>query len=193
MFEVLSLVLGYLLGSIPFGVLMARVFGLGDLRSLGSGNIGATNVLRTGSKPAAASTLLLDMGKGAVAVLVARALFGETAALFAGLGAFIGHLYPVWLGFRGGKGMATFLGVVLALSFLSGVLACLTWLIAAAFGRISSLSALCASLIAPIWLTLLLSPEAGILGITLTILIWVKHHENIARLLQGREPMIGRK
>jgi len=183
--------LGYLLGSIPFGLLITRSFGLGNLRNVGSGNIGATNVLRTGSYSAAAATLALDMGKGIIAVLVARALFGETAALIAGFGAFLGHIFPVWLEFKGGKGVATFLGVVLAVSFVSGLIACAAWLIAAFFGRISSLSALCASLIAPLWLGLLHSGSAAILGSLLAVLVWLRHHHNIGRLLSGSEPRIG--
>lgn len=191
--EILAALMAYLLGAVPFGLLMARAFGLGNLRNIGSGNIGATNVLRTGNKNAAAATLMLDMGKGIVAVLVARALWSENAALIAGLFAFLGHLFPVWLKFRGGKGVATFLGVVLAVSFLAGVVACAAWLITAAFGRISSLSALCSSIVTPIWLGLLHGPGAALLGVVLTSLIWLRHHENITRLLRGTEPRIGRK
>jgi len=143
--SILAVILGYLIGSIPFGILSARLFGLGNLREIGSGNIGATNVLRTGNKKAAAATLVLDMLKGAIAVLIANAIWGETASLFAGLGAFLGHLFPVWLGFKGGKGVATFLGVILAISFPAGLIACATWLITAYMGRISSLSALTAA------------------------------------------------
>ncbi|WP_300397277.1 glycerol-3-phosphate 1-O-acyltransferase PlsY, partial [uncultured Sphingobium sp.] len=140
----LVLVLGYLLGSIPFGLLLTRVTGAGDLRQIGSGNIGATNVLRTGNKKAAALTLLLDGAKGAVAVLLARAFAGEDAAQAAALGAMIGHCYPIWLGFRGGKGVATFLGLMLALAWPVGLACCVVWLITAAVSRISSLSALAA-------------------------------------------------
>ena len=193
MSEIAALSIGYLIGSIPFGVLMARAFGLGNLRDIGSGNIGATNVLRTGNKSAAAATLICDMGKGVVAVLMVRALLGEAAALFAGFGAFLGHLFPVWLGFRGGKGVATFLGVMFAVSFLSGLLAALVWLITAAFGRISSLSALLSALLAPLWLLIFHSQGAAILGLALGVLIWIRHHENIKRLLSGTEPRIGRK
>jgi glycerol-3-phosphate acyltransferase PlsY len=128
----LTALLAYLLGAIPFGIVMARAFGLGDLRQIGSGNIGATNVLRTGNRPAAALTLVLDAAKGGVAVLIARASLGEDAAQLAGLAAFLGHLYPVWLGFKGGKGMATFLGTLLALAWPVGIAACLIWLITAA-------------------------------------------------------------
>ena len=132
---ILWAVIGYLLGSIPFGIVITRALGLGDLRKIGSGNIGATNVLRTGNKPAALATLLLDSGKGAIAVLLARALAGQDAALIAGAAAFLGHLYPVWLGFRGGKGVATFLGTLLALAWPVGLAACATWAVAAAIGR----------------------------------------------------------
>ena len=185
-------VLSYLLGSVPFGVVLSKLFNLGDLRSIGSGNIGATNVLRTGNKKAAAGTLICDMGKGAVAVLLARYFVGETAALIAGLGAFLGHLYPIWLNFKGGKGVATFLGVVLAINFIAGLIACAVWLITAYMGRISSLSALTASLIAPLWLGLLHGPEAALLGLVLAVLIWVKHRPNIERLLDGSESLIGK-
>lgn len=193
MSEVIALILGYALGSISFGLVVTKTMGLENLRSVGSGNIGATNVLRTGSKAAAAATLIGDMGKGVVAVLLARYFWGETAALIAGFGAFVGHLFPIWIGFKGGKGVATFLGIVLAVSFLSGVVACATWLITAFFGRISSLSALCASIVSPIFLTQLHSPAAGLVGICISILIWVRHHENIARLLAGKESRIGSK
>ena len=185
-------VLSYLLGSVPFGVVLSNLFNLGDLRSIGSGNIGATNVLRTGNKKAAAGTLICDMGKGAVAVLLARHFVGETAALIAGLGAFLGHLYPIWLNFKGGKGVATFLGVVLAINFIAGLIACAVWLITAYMGRISSLSALTASLIAPLWLGLLQGPQAALLGLVLAVLIWVKHRPNIERLLDGSESLIGK-
>ena len=143
--------LGYLLGSIPFGMVLTKLMGLGNLRDIGSGNIGATNVLRTGSKKAAAATLILDGGKGAVAVLIARAFAGEDAAQIAGVAAFIGHCYPVWLGFKGGKGVATFLGLLLALSWPVGLACCATWLAAAAVTRISSLSALFAAGSSTIW------------------------------------------
>lgn len=191
MMALVALVIGYLLGSVPFGLIVTRHFGLGDVRAIGSGNIGATNVLRTGHKGAAAATLALDMAKGAAAVLLARWMVGETAALWAGLGAFLGHLFPVWLGFRGGKGMATFLGVVLAVCFPAGLVACATWLIAAWFGRISSLSALVASLVAPLWLGLLHGSGAATLGAALMILVWARHHQNIARLVAGEEAVIG--
>ena len=148
----MALVFGYLLGSVPFGIVITRAMGLGDLRQIGSGNIGATNVLRTGNKPAALATLVLDSGKGAVAVILARLLFGPEAAAVAGLGAFLGHLYPVWLGFKGGKGVATYLGIILAIGFWAGLATCLTWLVVALILRISSLSALVSSVSAAVWL-----------------------------------------
>ena len=183
----------YLLGSIPFGIVMARLFGLGDLRAIGSGNIGATNVLRTGNKTAAALTLILDAGKGGIAVLIARALVGEDAAQLAGLAAFFGHCFPVFLGFRGGKGVATFLGTLLALFWPAGIAACLTWLLVAAVARISSLSALVAAVTSPVWTALLGRPEAVVLCVLLAALILVRHRENIRRLREGTEPRIGKK
>ena len=183
----------YLLGSIPFGLLITRALGLGDLRAIGSGNIGATNVLRTGNKQAAAATLLLDGAKGAVAVLVARHFLGETAALVAGLGAFVGHLFPVWLRFRGGKGVATFLGVTLALAPLAGLLSCAVWAATAAAFRYSSLAALVSAATTPVWLALFGPPHSAWLGFLLAVLVWLRHHANIGRLLNGAEPRIGRK
>lgn len=185
-------VLAYLLGSVPFGIVMARLFGLGDLREIGSGNIGATNVLRTGSKPAAALTLLGDAGKGGAAVLLARWLLGEDAAQVAGLMAFLGHCFPVYLGFKGGKGVATFLGTLLALSFPLGVVACLTWLAAAAAFRISSLAALIAAASSPLW-ALWLHPVAALLCVGLAGLIFYRHGANIRRIRDGSEPRIGAK
>lgn len=183
----------YLIGSIPFGVLITRALGLGDLRGIGSGNIGATNVLRTGNKKAALATLLLDGAKGAVAVLAARYLAGPEAALVAGGAAFLGHLYPVWLRFRGGKGVATFLGVMLALAPVVGLICCLTWLAMAVISRISSLSALVAAVTAPVWLALIGPPGSVWLGIGMAGLVLARHHANIRRLLDGTEPRIGRK
>ncbi len=188
----ITFVLAYLLGSVPFGVVITRVMGLGDLRSIGSGNIGATNVLRTGNKAAAAATLVLDAGKGAVAVLVARAVFGETAAMVAGLAAFLGHLFPVWLGFRGGKGVATFLGIMLALAWPVGIAACLTWLATAFASRFSSLAALVAAAATPVWLWVFGRTDAVWLGVALAVLVFVRHHTNIRRLLAGTEPRIGK-
>ncbi len=184
--------LAYALGSLPFGIVMAKAFGLGNLRTIGSGNIGATNVLRTGNKPAALLTLLGDAGKGGAAVLVARALLGEDAAQLAGLTAFLGHCFPVYLRFRGGKGVATFLGTLLALSVPLGAAACLTWLVAAAAFRMSSLAALLAAVASPLW-ALWLRPEAVLLCILLAALILYRHAANIRRILAGEEPRIGAK
>ena len=186
-------VLAYLLGSVPFGLVITRALGLGDLRSIGSGNIGATNVLRTGNKGAALATLLLDAGKGGIAVLLARVALGEDAAQLAALASFLGHLFPVWLGFRGGKGVATFLGTLLALAWPVGLLACATWVAMAAISRISSLSALVAAASAPLWLLLLGQFEALALAILLAALVWQRHAANIARLRAGTEPKIGAK
>lgn len=186
-------VLGYLLGSVPFGLVITRALGLGDLRTIGSGNIGATNVLRTGNKGAALATLLLDAGKGGIAVLLARAAVGEDAAQLAALASFLGHLFPVWLGFRGGKGVATFLGTLLALAWPVGLLACATWAAMAAISRISSLSALVTAASVPLWLLLLGQSEALALAILLAALVWQRHATNIARLRDGTEPKIGAK
>jgi glycerol-3-phosphate acyltransferase PlsY len=186
-------VLAYLLGSVPFGIVMARLFGLGDLRTIGSGNIGATNVLRTGNKLAALLTLVLDAGKGAIAVLMARATLGEDAAQLAGFFAFLGHCYPVFLRFKGGKGVATFLGTLIALAWPVGLAACGLWAVTAALTRISSLSALVAAVLSPIAAILLGQGVVGFLTIALAALIFARHHENIRRLLAGTEPRIGRK
>lgn len=182
----------YLLGSIPFGVLVTRAMGLGDVRRIGSGNIGATNVLRTGNKGAALATLLLDAGKGAVAVLIARALAGEDAAQLAALASFLGHLFPVWLGFRGGKGVATFLGTMLALAWPAGLACCATWLAGFALLRISSASALLATASAALWLTLLGPRPMILLALLLAALVWARHAANIRRLIAGTEPRVGR-
>ncbi len=189
----LAATLGYLLGSIPFGMVISRAMGLGNLRQIGSGNIGATNVLRTGSKPAALATLVLDGGKGAAAVLIARALAGEDAAQIAGLAAFLGHCFPIWLGFRGGKGVATFLGLMLALSLPAGLACCATWAAAAAVLRISSASALVAAASAPLWTILFGHGEAALLALALAAVIFWRHKDNIARLRAGTEPKIGKK
>jgi acyl phosphate:glycerol-3-phosphate acyltransferase len=186
-------VLAYLLGSVPFGVVITRALGLGDLRAIGSGNIGATNVLRTGNKGAALATLLLDAGKGGIAVLIARALSAEDGAQLAALMSFVGHLFPVWLGFRGGKGVATFLGTVLALAWPVGLLACLTWLVVAGMFRISSLAALVAVVATPVWMAVTGHGQAAALALILAALVWLRHRANIARLLAGTEPRIGRK
>jgi len=184
--------LAYLLGSIPFGLVITKLFNLGDLRKIGSGNIGATNVLRTGNKPAALATVLLDGGKGAAAVLIAHYYLGPSAAQIAGLGAFLGHLFPVWLRFRGGKGVATFLGIMLAILFPAGIAACATWLAAAFLSRRSSIGALAASASSPFWLYLLGYPGAAWLGVVLAALIWLRHAANIGRILKGTEPKIGK-
>jgi glycerol-3-phosphate acyltransferase PlsY len=183
--------LSYCLGSVPFGVLITRALGLGDLRLIGSGNIGATNVLRTGHRGAAAATLILDAAKGAVAVLAARAAAGEDAAQLAGLCAFLGHLYPVWLRFRGGKGVATFLGTLIALAWPVGLAACATWAATAALSRYSSLSALVAAAAAPVWALLLGRPQIILLSVLLAALVVLRHRANIARLRAGTEPRIG--
>jgi glycerol-3-phosphate acyltransferase PlsY len=185
--------LSYLLGSVPFGIVITRAMGLGDIRQIGSGNIGATNVLRTGNKLAAALTLILDAGKGAIAVIAARLMVGEDAAQIAGGFAFLGHLWPVWLGFRGGKGVATFLGTLLALAWPIGLLACGTWAATAALTRISSLSALTAAALSPVFALLMGQPQFVLLTILLAGLIFVRHHANIRRLVTGTEPRIGKK
>lgn len=185
-------VLAYLLGSVPFGIVMARLFGLGDLRAIGSGNIGATNVLRTGNKPAAALTLIGDAGKGGAAVLIARALAGEDAAQVAGLMAFLGHCFPIFLAFKGGKGVATFLGTLLALSFPLGLAACATWAATAAVFRMSSLAALVAAASTAFW-ALWLVPQAVVLCLLLAALIFYRHAANIRRIAAGEEPRIGSK
>ncbi len=190
---ILWAVIGYLLGSVPFGMVLTRAMGLGNLRDIGSGNIGATNVLRTGNKKAAALTLLLDGAKGAVAVLLARALAGEDAAQLAGLMAMLGHCYPVWLRFKGGKGVATFIGLVLALAWPVGLAVCATWLVMAAVARISSLAALAAAAISTFWMVLLGEGQTLILGVVLTLLIFWRHRANIKRLNAGTEPKIGQK
>jgi len=186
-------VLGYGLGSIPFGMVITKLMGLGNLREIGSGNIGATNVLRTGNKFAAAATLILDGGKGALAVLIARAFAGEDVAQVAGLMAFVGHCYPVWLGFKGGKGVATFLGLLLALAWPVGVACCLTWLVTALISRISSLSALVAASSSTFWMIVLDQGTSFVLGILVTLLVFWRHRENISRLRAGTEPKIGKK
>lgn len=190
---VLAAVLAYLLGSIPFGIVMARLFGLGDLRAVGSGNIGATNVLRTGNKPAAFLTLILDAGKGAIAVLIARAALGEDAAQLAGFAAFLGHCFPVFLGFKGGKGVATFLGTLLALAWPIGLAACATWAVTAALFRMSSLAALVAAAASPLAAIILGQPQATLFCAALAVLIFIRHHENIRRILNRTEPRIGSK
>lgn len=186
--------LAYLLGSVPFGVVITRVMGLGDLRQIGSGNIGATNVLRTGNKGAALATLLLDAGKGGIAVMIARAVTGaEDAAQLAAFSSFLGHLFPIWLGFRGGKGVATFLGTLLALAWPVGLACCATWLLIAAVTRISSLSALVAAASAALWMWVFGQTGMIALGLVLAALVIWRHQANIVRIFNGTEPRIGKK
>jgi acyl phosphate:glycerol-3-phosphate acyltransferase len=184
---------GYLVGSIPFGLILTRLAGLGDIRSIGSGNIGATNVLRTGRKALAAATLLGDMLKGTIAVLVVLSLSGHNAALAAGLGAFLGHLFPVWLRFKGGKGVATYIGILLGLAWPAALAFCAIWLAVAAVTRYSSLAALLASAATPAVLLATSSGLEPVLFAVLTLILWITHRENIARLMQGTEGKIGRK
>lgn len=199
-----AVVIGYFVGSIPFGLVLTKLAGLGDVRNIGSGNIGATNVLRTGNKGLALATLLLDGGKGALVVLVGNALYGQDFAVLAGGGAFLGHLFPVWLKFKGGKGVATFIGIMFAISWPAGLAVGITWLLVAFTLRYSSLSALISAALAPVFLYVLmeLSPIgnsyfgdlqriefAGFMA----ILIFIRHYQNIKRLLNGTEPRIGKK
>ena len=189
----ISLAGGYLLGSIPFGLIFSWLAGAGDVRKIGSGSIGATNVLRTGNRAAAALTLLFDAVKGAAAVLIARCLWGTDAALFAGLGAFIGHLFPVWLGFKGGKGVAVSLGILLAIYWPVALLGLASWAAVLAVFRISSLSALVAAVVTPVYMALFHLPHETVLAVVLAVLVFVIHHENIRRLLRGEEPRVGAK
>ena len=188
-----GLVGGYLLGSVPFGLVLARVGGYGDIRKIGSGNIGATNVLRTGNKFLALLTLILDSGKGAAAVLIGGYYFGPDMAVMAGGGAFLGHLFPVYLKFRGGKGVATTLGILIAISWPTGLLACATWLATAGLLRISSLAALAAMLAAPFYAYYFANPQIVEFSAFLAVLVFIRHHANIRRLLKGEEPRIGKK
>ena len=181
--------IGYLLGSVPFGLVLTKLAGHGDIRRIGSGNIGATNVLRTGSKGLAALTVLLDGGKGAAAFWIAG-LLGPDMAVLAGGGAFLGHLFPVWLRFRGGKGVATALGILIAASWEAGLLACLTWLAVAAAFRYSSLAALAALAVAPVCMWYLADLQRTELAAFLAVLVFVRHHANVRRLLKGEEPTI---
>lgn len=187
---IMAALLGYLSGSIPFGLLFTRWAGLGDVRSIGSGNIGATNVLRTGNKKLAAATLIADAVKGTIPILLMKALGGETAGLIAGLAAFAGHLFPIWLGFKGGKGVATNIGILFGLYWPLGLIFLAVWLAMALTFRISSLSALTASALSPLWAWLLGKPTFVLPLIVLAGLIWLMHHENIARLLKGQESKI---
>ena len=185
-------VIAYIIGSIPFGLILARVMGLGNLRDIGSGNIGATNVLRTGSKKAAALTLLLDGGKGAVVVLLARA-YADDASQIAAFAVMIGHCFPVWLKFRGGKGVATFLGVLYGLAWPIGIAACLSWLVTALVFRFSSLAALVAAASTMVWAVVLGEPQIFMLCAFLAALIFWRHAGNIRRLVDGTEGKIGKK
>jgi acyl phosphate:glycerol-3-phosphate acyltransferase len=187
-----AFVFGYLLGSIPFGLLLTRAAGGPDIRAIGSGNIGATNVLRTGNKVLAAATLLCDMLKGTIAVLAA-ARYGADPALAAALGAFLGHLFPVWLKFKGGKGVATFIGLLIGLHWPAALLFCIVWLVVAAVTRYSSLAALVASALTPFALWYFALPSVAVLLLLLTVLLWFMHRANIARLLNGSEGKIGAK
>ncbi|HUZ12346.1 MAG TPA: glycerol-3-phosphate 1-O-acyltransferase PlsY [Caulobacteraceae bacterium] len=185
---------GYLLGSIPFGVIATRLGGAGDIRKVGSGNIGATNVLRTGRRDLALATLIGDAAKGAAAVLVAGALFGSAqAAALAGGAAFLGHLFPVWLGFRGGKGVAVFFGTLIAIAWPAGLAAGATWIVVAALFRLSSLAALAAAALAPLYVFLLAPTPAAKpwLAAFMAVLIFVRHRDNLRRLVSGQEPRIG--
>ncbi|AZU03938.1 membrane protein [Glycocaulis alkaliphilus] len=192
-FLILAAVGGYLLGSIPFGLVLVKLAGLGDIRTVGSGNIGATNVLRTGRKDLALATLVLDSGKAGIAALIFTFAVSPTAGLIAGGAAFLGHCFPLWLGFKGGKGVATFLGVLLAVLWPVGLLVCATWLGMALVFRISSLSALTASAFAPLLALAFGRPDVALLALFLAALLWWRHKENIARLVRGEEPRIGAK
>jgi glycerol-3-phosphate acyltransferase PlsY len=189
----IALAAGYLLGSIPFGLLFSYLAGAGDVRKIGSGNIGATNVLRTGRKWAAVATLLCDGGKGAVAVLLARYFLPAGAEAFAALAAVLGHMFPLWLGFKGGKGVATFLGISFALSWPAGLCVAASWLVAALIWRISSLSALIAIALSPVYFFIFGAREDVVLAVVLAALIIFMHRENIRRLSRGEEPRIGSK
>ena len=182
---------GYLAGSIPFGILISKFLGLGDLRKVGSGNIGATNVLRTGNKFAAFLTLLLDFLKGVCTVLIIKHFFAQDAVQLSAFCALVGHCFPIWLRFRGGKGVATFLGVAIALSFILGVICCLVWLLVALIRRMSSLASLVSSLSAPIAAIFLGQPNSFVLLSILTVIVFFRHQQNIIRIIKGVEPKIG--
>jgi glycerol-3-phosphate acyltransferase PlsY len=185
--------LGYFLGSVPFGLVLTKLAGTQDIRTIGSGNIGATNVLRTGRKGLAAATLLLDALKGTVAVIIAGSVGGPVPAMIAGLFAFLGHLFPVWLGFKGGKGVAVYIGIMLGLYWPAAIVFCLAWLACAFTSRYSSFSALTASAVTPIFLWWAKAPQLAVLATALTLLLWFMHRENIKRLLNGTEGKIGQK
>jgi len=191
--SIIAAVFGYLLGSIPFGLVFTRAAGLGDIRNIGSGNIGATNVLRTGNKPLALATLLADGSKGAIAVLVSGVLAGPIPSVIAGCTAFAGHVYPVWLGFKGGKGVATYFGILIAISWPLGLAAGATWIATALIFRYSSLAALAAAILAPVYF-LIGGPGWLALPVSIcSLLIYWRHRSNISRLLAGTEPHIGDK
>ena len=192
-FLVVAFFLGYLLGSIPFGLILTRLAGTKDLRSIGSGSIGATNVLRTGSKPLAVATLLGDALKGTLAVVIAGYYGGPNAAMLAGLGAFLGHLYPVWLKFKGGKGIATYIGVLIGLFWPAAIVFCVMWLATAFTTRYSSLSALIAAFVTPLFLWWFGHPALASLFVIMTLLSFYAHRENIKRLQAGTESRIGEK
>ena len=186
----LVILFAYLIGSIPFGIIISKIMGLGNLRNIGSGNIGATNVLRTGNKLAAILTLIFDLLKGAIAVIITYYIFNDTTAQIAALSSFLGHCFPIWLKFKGGKGVATFIGISLALYWPAGILICLTWVLTAYLSRISSLSALISSLSSILWVWILGVPSAVFVMTVLTILIWYRHIENIKRIIKNTEPKI---
>ncbi|MDB2675968.1 glycerol-3-phosphate 1-O-acyltransferase PlsY [Amylibacter sp.] len=186
----LVILFAYLIGSIPFGIIISKIMGLGNLRDIGSGNIGATNVLRTGNKLAAILTLIFDLLKGAIAVIITYYIFNDTTAQIAALSSFLGHCFPIWLKFKGGKGVATFIGISLALYWPAGILICLTWVLTAYLSRISSLSALISSLSSILWVWILGVPSAVFVMTVLTILIWYRHIENIKRIIKNTEPKI---
>jgi glycerol-3-phosphate acyltransferase PlsY len=186
----LVILYAYLIGSIPFGIIISKIMGLGNLRNIGSGNIGATNVLRTGNKLAAILTLIFDLLKGAIAVIITYYIFNDTTAQIAALSSFLGHCFPIWLKFKGGKGVATFIGISLALYWPAGILICLTWVLIAFLSRTSSLSALISSLSSILWVWVLGAPSAVFIMTVLTILIWYRHIENIKRIINNTEPKI---
>lgn len=191
--DAIALVIGYFFGSITFGLILTKLAGTQDLRSIGSGSIGATNVLRTGHKGLAAATVIGDVLKGTAAVLVCGLTAGPDAAIFAGLGAFLGHLFPVWLGFKGGKGVATYIGVLIGLFWPAALVFCAAWLATAVVSRYSSLSGLTASLVTPIFLLVMAHPALAALFALMTVLLWIMHRGNIARLMNGTESKIGSK
>ncbi|MEJ0097378.1 MAG: glycerol-3-phosphate 1-O-acyltransferase PlsY [Bauldia sp.] len=191
--DIAGLVVGYLLGSIPFGLVLTRLAGLGDIRAIGSGNIGATNVLRTGNRPLAAATFLLDGLKGTAAVLIGAWIGGPAVAILAALAAFLGHLFPVWLRFKGGKGVSTYIGLLLGLCWPAAILFCVLWLATAFATRISSASALLASLVTPIVLFFIAAQPVAVLFVVLSLILWWRHADNIRRLATGTETKIGAK